>query len=108
MGVLDLVSFAFTIFSIKWPSMNGPFLIERPIVQKSVEFHRAAVAPDNDKTIGILLPVACVAAFGDLAPRRHELLPTAAGFRLAGAAAVRVIDRVTRNTTIDRPDAAMP
>src|SRR2546423_13383848 len=30
-GVLDLVSLALTILSIKWPSTNGPFLIERPI-----------------------------------------------------------------------------
>src|SRR5437762_11639947 len=30
-GVLDLVSLAFTIFSRRWPSTNGPFLIERPI-----------------------------------------------------------------------------
>ena len=30
-GVLDLASFAFMIFSSKWSSMNGPFLIERPI-----------------------------------------------------------------------------
>src|SRR6266487_6989452 len=30
-GVLDLVSLALTIFSIKWPSTNGPFLIERPM-----------------------------------------------------------------------------
>src|SRR6266568_1392442 len=33
-GVLDLVSLALTIFSIKWPSTNGPFLIERPISGK--------------------------------------------------------------------------
>src|SRR6266581_7139278 len=33
-GVLDLVSLAFWIFSSKWPSTNGPFLIERPIRQK--------------------------------------------------------------------------
>src|SRR5207245_8041436 len=32
-GVLDLASFAFRIFSIRWPSTNGPFLIERPIVK---------------------------------------------------------------------------
>src|SRR6267378_826215 len=30
-GVLDFVSLALTIFSIKWPSTKGPFLIERPI-----------------------------------------------------------------------------
>src|SRR5437773_12174338 len=32
-GVLDLVSFALMIFSIKWPSTNGPFLIDRPITK---------------------------------------------------------------------------
>ena len=30
-GVLDWLALAFEIFSSKWPSMNGPFLIERPI-----------------------------------------------------------------------------
>src|SRR5437867_1485619 len=30
-GVFVLASLALTILSIKWPSMNGPFLIERPI-----------------------------------------------------------------------------
>src|SRR5260221_2746976 len=33
-GVLDLVSFALMIFSIRWPSTNGPFLIDRPIHSK--------------------------------------------------------------------------
>src|SRR5207245_47718 len=32
-GVLDLVSFALMIFSIRWPSTNGPFLIDRPITK---------------------------------------------------------------------------
>src|SRR5712692_8245941 len=32
-GVLDLASFALAIFSIRCPSTNGPFLIERPINQ---------------------------------------------------------------------------
>src|SRR5262245_24084620 len=31
MGDLDLVSLAFWIFSSRWNSTNGPFLIERPI-----------------------------------------------------------------------------
>ena len=30
-GVYDFVSLAFVILSSKCPSMNGPFLIERPI-----------------------------------------------------------------------------
>src|SRR6266404_2281467 len=36
MGVLDLVSLAFWIFSCKWPSTNGPFLMERPIGRNGV------------------------------------------------------------------------
>jgi hypothetical protein len=31
LAVFDLVSLALTIFSIRWPSTNGPFLIERPM-----------------------------------------------------------------------------
>src|SRR5438876_9665569 len=36
-GVLDLASLAFWIFSSKWPSTNGPFLIERPIETKRID-----------------------------------------------------------------------
>src|SRR6266567_9442051 len=32
-GVLDLMSFALMIFSIRWPSTKGPFLIDRPITK---------------------------------------------------------------------------
>src|SRR5262249_49662455 len=32
-GALDLVSLAFWIFSSRWPSINGPFLMERPILK---------------------------------------------------------------------------
>src|SRR6266704_6523112 len=35
-GVLDLVSLAFRIFSIRCPSTNGPFLIDRPITKNGV------------------------------------------------------------------------
>src|SRR5206468_5332409 len=31
--LFELVALAFWIFSSKWPSMNGPFLIERPMGQ---------------------------------------------------------------------------
>src|SRR5687767_10265760 len=37
-GVLDFVSLAFWIFSRRWKSTNGPFLIERPIVQNQRSF----------------------------------------------------------------------
>src|SRR5437899_3607881 len=33
-GVLDFVSFALMILSIRWPSTKGPFLIDRPIHSK--------------------------------------------------------------------------
>src|SRR5579859_7218715 len=36
-GALDLASLAFWIFSSKWPSMNGPFLMDRPIARKKSE-----------------------------------------------------------------------
>src|SRR4026209_749729 len=37
-GVLDFVSLAFWILSIKCPSTNGPFLIDLPIPQKFVRY----------------------------------------------------------------------
>src|SRR5213594_2940934 len=70
-GCLDLVSLAFTIFSIRWPSTNGPFLIERPI--GLVLFHWAAIAAHHDKAIGVFASDACLVAFGDHAPRRYRM-----------------------------------
>src|SRR6187551_242619 len=87
-GVLDFVSLAFWILSSRWKSTNGPFLIERPIVQSLAEFHRATVAAHQDKAVRVLLAQAGLATLGNLAPRRHELLPTATGLRLTGATTV--------------------
>src|SRR5258708_20715657 len=50
-GCLDLVSFAFTIFSIRCPSTNGPFLIERPICL--VLLHGAAITAHQDEALRI-------------------------------------------------------
>ena len=46
-------------------------------------------------------------AFGDLAPRRHELLPAAATLGFTLTTTIWMVDRVLGNTTINRTDAAM-
>ena len=51
-GFLDSCAFAFSIFSSRWPSTNGPFLIERPI--NYLLFHRTAITADHNKSVGIL------------------------------------------------------
>src|SRR5689334_12489912 len=63
-GALDLMSLAFWILSRRWKSTNGPFLIERPIMQKFsstnhdarrlFQFHRPAIAPDEDEAVRVL------------------------------------------------------
>src|SRR5438876_6987545 len=68
-GVLDLVSLALTIFSCKWPSTNGPFLIERPIFQMSLVLHRPAIAADQDEPVGMFASVARAIPFGQQTPR---------------------------------------
>src|SRR5437588_11882792 len=73
-GVFDLVSLAFWILSSKWPSTNGPFLIERPIL---LVLHRPAIAADQNKTIGMFFLVAGAVAFGEQSPGRSTLLPAA-------------------------------
>src|SRR6059036_1514954 len=51
--------------------------------------------------------MARLAALGDLAPRRHQLLPTAPRLGLAGAPAVGVVDRIARDAAVDGADAPM-
>ena len=73
----------------------------------SFQFHGAAVAADEDEAVGLFFLVAGAIAFGQEAPGRSELLPAAAGFGFACAAAVGVIDRIAGNTAIDRANAEM-
>src|SRR5204863_3636334 len=106
------VSFAFWILSSRWRSTNGPFLIERPIDQirlgfsinraSSIELHGPAVSANENEPVRVFLVPPGLAALGDFAPRRCELLPAAAGFGLALAAAVRMVHRVPRHPAIDR------
>src|ERR1017187_7448072 len=49
-----------------------------------------------------------LAALGNFAPRRRQLLPAAAGLRLACATTVRVVNRVARHAATDAANAAMP
>src|SRR5256885_10759210 len=55
----------------------------------------------------MFLSVTCAVALGEQTPGRGKLLPTAAGLGFARAAAVRMVHRITGNTTVNRPDAAM-
>src|SRR5678815_5985881 len=105
-GALDLVSLALWILAIKWSATNGPFLIERPIVHKSLALlHRAAVPADDDKPVGILLLVAGPVTLGQQSPGRGKLLPASTRLRLAGAAAVGMIHRIAGNAAVNRTNA---
>src|SRR5208282_6610413 len=86
--------------------MNGPFLIERPI--KLLGLYRQPIPADHNKPVRVFVFRPRLAALGHLAPRRRQLLPATAGFRLAGATTVRMIDRIARHATADAANAPMP
>src|SRR4051794_5616257 len=55
----------------------------------------------------MFLFVAGAIALGQQSPRRGQLLPATAGFGLACATTVRMVDGVTSNTAVDGANAAM-
>src|ERR1035438_3212675 len=71
---------------------------------KLLVLHWPAIAPDQDEPIRMLLLLARPVALRQQTPRRGELLPSAAGLRLALSATVGMINRVARYTAVDRPD----
>src|SRR5258706_6400283 len=102
-GCLDLVSCAFTIFCIRCPSTNGPFLIERPICL--VLLHGAAITAHQDEAIGMFAFNAGLVAFGDHAPGRDGM---AAAGSLACAATHRMIHRILGHGAAEGANATMP
>src|SRR5450432_2419444 len=106
---LSLRAFMPSILASKWPSMNAPFLVERPINRFSnpvkdcyfcnltSNFLLRFFAPHN-KLIRTLVVTRLVAACR-LTPRRHRMT-AAAGF--AFTTAVRVIHRVHGHTAVMR------
>src|SRR5262249_31640432 len=55
----------------------------------------------------MLLFVPCAIALRKQTPRGSQLLPTAAGFRFTCTTAVRMVDRIARDTTVNRANATM-
>src|SRR4051794_40308099 len=99
-GCLDLVSFAFTILSIRCPSTNGPFFIERPI--GLVLFHGASIAAHQNKSVRMFSFDPGFFSLRDNAPGRHRM--TAAG-RLAGAATHGMINGILGHRPAQRTNA---
>jgi len=66
-----------------------------------------AVTAHQNKAVGVFLPMPGPTALGNFAPGGRELLPAAAGLRLAGATAVRMIDRVPGDAAVNRANAAV-
>src|SRR5689334_7632535 len=99
-GFLSLVARAASTFASRWPSTNGPFLIERAIAYPQLPFSGMPAA--HDHRVGALV-LACLVALGRRAPRRHRVMPAAAA---VGASAHRVVDRIHRNRAHRRTDAA--
>src|SRR5512143_2566960 len=93
-GFLSLTARAASTFFCRWPSTNGPFLIERAI---SLSLHR--VTPAHDHHVGALV-LARLVALGRGAPRRHRMAAA------VGAATHRMVDRVHRPAAHRRTDAA--
>src|SRR5581483_8342888 len=67
-------------------------------------FHRPAVTAHQDEPVRQLLLVPGLVTLRDHAPGRHRM---SAARGLAGAATHRMVDRVLRHRTAQRPDAAM-
>src|SRR5690606_3308011 len=95
-GRLSLELTAASTFLSRWASTNGPFLTERAICIDYPLFLAAAL---DDHVVRPLVATSLV-ALGRLAPRRHRVAVA------AGAAAVRVIDRVHDLAADRRPDPA--
>src|SRR5438477_1743674 len=98
MTFLLFVATASLIFSMRCPSMNGPFFTERGI------FSALLPAALDDHAVGPLV-VARLQALGELAPRRAGMTSAA---RATLATAHRVIDRVHRDAAVVRPLAEPP
>jgi hypothetical protein len=73
----------------------------------SFVFHWPAITADQNKAIGMFLLVSRAVALGEQTPRGGQLLPAAAGFGFACATTVGMVDRITRDTAVDRANAAM-
>src|SRR5206468_2070368 len=70
--------------------------------------HRPAVAADQNKSIRILLLFARAITLRQQTPWRRKLLLATAGLGFACAAAVRMVYRIARYTTVNWANAAMP
>src|SRR5690349_11034905 len=101
LGVLSLLNLGQQMVGDKRTFFNGASHISLALL------HRAAVPADDDKSVGALLLVASLVALGKETPRRGQLLPATTGFRFAGAATIRVVDRISGNTTVNRANAPM-
>src|SRR5678816_166375 len=86
--------FMSSIFFIRWASTKGPFFSERLIQQTSLPLVAAA-----DDILVSPRVVARLVSLCRRAPWSHRVPPAG---RLAFAAAVRMIDRVHRDTAVDR------
>src|SRR4051794_37582262 len=105
---LSLDWFMTVIFDCRCSSMNGPFFAERAIVSCSkILLLQVAILPKllaaaaDDEYVGPLA-VACLVSTGRLTPGGDRMT---AARGLALAAAVRVVDRVHRDTSVRRTDA---
>src|ERR1700756_2762746 len=96
-GFLSRVAAAASTFFSKWASQNGPFLTERAIA-----YSLTLVTALDDHRRRALVATRAI-ALRRRTPRAHRI---AARGRTAFTAAVRVVDRVHRDTTHRRTDAA--
>src|SRR5690606_32435252 len=112
-GRRSLVATAFSTFFNKCRSTNGPFLIERGMCSSDCSAPLPDAGPWNLPTSLLLaaandhrlrpLVLPRLVTLRRHAPRRNRM---AAARRPALAAAVRMVDRVHRDTAHGRPDAA--
>src|SRR2546425_5389955 len=82
-GFLSLIARALSTFTMRWPSTNGPFLIERAIFYLPLTFRRVTTA--NDHVVGPLV-LARLVPLGGRTPRRDRMATA------VGSSTVRVID----------------
>src|SRR5579862_4836322 len=71
----------------------------------SFVFHGSAVAADQDEAIRVFLLVPSAITFGQQAPRRGQLLPTATRLGFTGTSSIGMVDRVARDAAVDGPYA---
>src|SRR5262245_21786377 len=108
-GRLSPRAAAASTFFIRWRSMNGPFFSERGtddillLCCGSASLQRSLlVAATDDHAVGALVSARLV-ALGRRVPRADRVTTTAGA---AFAAAVRVVDRVHRDSAHSRADPA--